>query len=163
MHTDLDYLVIGAGIAGLGAAFELQKHGKKVLVLEKERLSGGRMSTITVDGIHLDLGAKFLTPFYKNIGKLQKEFAIKAHPLDIGSLAIQRDGKLHIYNANSFSSIWKYKGLSMKAKIQLGIAVISQLVKYHHLDMYDLHKSLYLDDKSTYEHFLPLCGQECFD
>lgn len=44
----IDYLVIGAGIAGLGAAHELQKQGKKVMVLEKENFPGGRMSTIIV-------------------------------------------------------------------------------------------------------------------
>ena len=43
-------VVIGAGIAGLAAAFRLQQAGANVLVLEATDPPGGRMTTDTADG-----------------------------------------------------------------------------------------------------------------
>jgi len=43
-------VVIGAGIAGLAAAFRLPQAGANVLVLEATDRPGGRKTTDTVDG-----------------------------------------------------------------------------------------------------------------
>ncbi len=56
-----DIVVIGAGIAGLCAASELAKTGRRVLVLEKSRGAGGRMATRRVGGAVCDHGAQFFT------------------------------------------------------------------------------------------------------
>ncbi|KAH0637321.1 hypothetical protein KY289_037236 [Solanum tuberosum] len=48
--------VVGAGISGLVAAYELAKSGVKVVVYEKEHYLGGHAKTITVNDIDLDLG-----------------------------------------------------------------------------------------------------------
>jgi renalase len=56
-----DVLVIGAGIAGLVAARELQRTGMVVEVLEKSRGLGGRAATRVVHGHRVDHGAQFLT------------------------------------------------------------------------------------------------------
>jgi phytoene dehydrogenase-like protein len=45
-----DVIVVGAGVAGLGAAGILARAGKKVLVLEKNSTVGGRAATFTKDG-----------------------------------------------------------------------------------------------------------------
>lgn len=59
----MDTLIIGAGIAGLLAATELQKAGHNVIVLEKGRGVGGRMATrkLTKEGAVADHGAQFFT------------------------------------------------------------------------------------------------------
>jgi protoporphyrinogen oxidase len=49
-------VVIGAGPAGLAAAFKLCKHGKKVALLEKEALPGGMSATLSRGPIRYDLG-----------------------------------------------------------------------------------------------------------
>ncbi|MBN1234401.1 MAG: NAD(P)/FAD-dependent oxidoreductase [Candidatus Coatesbacteria bacterium] len=55
-------LVIGAGPAGLAAAYELAKNGKKVTVLEKENQVGGISKTIVHDGYRFDIGGhRFFT------------------------------------------------------------------------------------------------------
>ncbi len=51
-------VVVGAGMAGLVAARELQRWGRRVVVLDKGRAVGGRMATRTVDGRRYDHGAQ---------------------------------------------------------------------------------------------------------
>ncbi len=56
-----DVLIIGAGLAGLRAARELQSAGQRVLVLDKGRGVSGRASTRRWDGTPVDHGAQFFT------------------------------------------------------------------------------------------------------
>lgn len=56
-----DVLVIGAGMAGLIAAGELQRAGRRVLVLDKGRGVGGRMASRRIGGATFDHGAQFIT------------------------------------------------------------------------------------------------------
>ena len=43
MESKKRIAIIGAGIAGLAAGYELQKAGHDVVVFEKEKKAGGRM------------------------------------------------------------------------------------------------------------------------
>jgi len=54
-------LVIGAGMAGLIAAAELQRAGCRVLVLDKGRGVGGRLASRRIAGATFDHGAQFIT------------------------------------------------------------------------------------------------------
>jgi renalase len=56
-----DILIIGAGVAGLTVARELQKAGRDVLLLEKSRGLGGRSATRTINGSRVDHGAQYFT------------------------------------------------------------------------------------------------------
>ncbi len=58
--ADVDVLIIGAGMAGITAARELQKSGREVVVLEARNRPGGRIHTVHVDGAGLDLGAAWI-------------------------------------------------------------------------------------------------------
>src|SRR3990172_8658793 len=59
--TDYDVIVIGGGISGLLSALTLSKHGKKVLVLEKNSLVGGNCNSYIVDGFQVDTGPYAIT------------------------------------------------------------------------------------------------------
>jgi predicted NAD/FAD-dependent oxidoreductase len=54
-------VVVGAGIAGLLAARELQRAGHEVVVFDKGRGPGGRLATRRIAGARLDHGAQFFT------------------------------------------------------------------------------------------------------
>ena len=56
-----DVLVIGAGMAGLTAAAELQRAGGRVLVVDKGRGVGGRLASRRIGGAAFDHGAQFIT------------------------------------------------------------------------------------------------------
>src|SRR6185312_12221826 len=61
--TDTDVLVIGAGLAGLGAATALRERGVRCLVLEAAGRIGGRAWTAYPDalgGAWFDMGAVWL-------------------------------------------------------------------------------------------------------
>ncbi|WP_373307765.1 NAD(P)/FAD-dependent oxidoreductase [Leeia speluncae] len=54
-------MVIGAGMTGITAAHTLQKAGRSVIILEKARGIGGRMSTRRSDEHQWDHGAQYFT------------------------------------------------------------------------------------------------------
>ena len=70
-------IVIGAGMAGLSVANELVKSGHEVIVLDKGRGVGGRMSTRTITEAKADHGAQYFsvkTPeFQEVISQLKSE------------------------------------------------------------------------------------------
>ncbi len=57
-----DILIIGAGAAGLMAAYRLSASGRKVIVLEARNHTGGRIHTISHESFfkHAELGAEFI-------------------------------------------------------------------------------------------------------
>ncbi len=54
-------IVVGAGIAGLTAAAQLDDAGYEVLIVERGRSAGGRLTTRQIGRAHLDIGAQFFT------------------------------------------------------------------------------------------------------
>lgn len=59
--TDHDVIIIGGGISGLLSALTLSKHGKSVLVLEKNDAVGGNCNSYMVDGFQVDTGPHAIT------------------------------------------------------------------------------------------------------
>ena len=56
MDQEYDVVIVGAGLAGLSAALELEKFDLRILVVESSDRVGGRMKTDEVDGFLLDRG-----------------------------------------------------------------------------------------------------------
>jgi renalase len=60
-HHSADILIVGAGMAGLTAASDLQLAGKNVLIVDKGRSAGGRMASRRIGQATFDHGAQFFT------------------------------------------------------------------------------------------------------
>ena len=65
-----DVVVIGAGAAGLTAGALLAKHGKKVLVMDRDKHLGGRGMAIPFEGYRLSLGGHLLEDGGSGITKI---------------------------------------------------------------------------------------------
>ena len=58
----MNITIVGAGISGLSAAFELQKSGFEVTILEGSERLGGKILTSEIEGFNIDAGPdSFLT------------------------------------------------------------------------------------------------------
>lgn len=86
--------VIGAGIAGLGCAYVLQKTGFEVTVFEKNPRVGGRMSSRTKNGYVFDLGADHLCDLYDRIKYYCNEFGIEWEKMRFLKYALLKQGQL---------------------------------------------------------------------
>ena len=70
-----DVVVVGGGIAGLTAAYELERSGLDVIVLEAESRPGGRIRTVTYGPLYAEAGAMVVTASETQTLSLIREFA----------------------------------------------------------------------------------------
>ncbi len=91
-----DVLVIGAGFAGLTATRNLQRAGKKVVVLEARDRVGGRVMRGTIAGYPIDVGGMFVGPTQTKLIELIKEFGLHTAPIfERGKGVIELNG-MHV-------------------------------------------------------------------
>ena len=99
-----DFVVVGAGFAGLTAALRLRKHGT-VIVLEARDRVGGRVYTgYLKDGTWLDFGGTWFGPDQSHAYALAAEMCIGTYPTYVkgDSCAVLADGKV-IWKAGDFT------------------------------------------------------------
>ena len=60
-------VVIGAGLAGMNAAIELQKAGHEVVVLDAADRAGGRVQSDLIDGFTCDRGFQLINARYPEL------------------------------------------------------------------------------------------------
>lgn len=68
-----DYIIIGAGISGIQAAYDLRKNGFSIILIEKSKAVGGRMATRRVGQHKFDHGAQFIDLNYPELSQLDKD------------------------------------------------------------------------------------------
>lgn len=87
-------IVVGAGMAGLAAAYRLRMAGINVTVLESTGRVGGRVATETRDGYLIERGAQLITSTYRNALGLVKELGLEAELRPTSPwMAIVKDGR----------------------------------------------------------------------
>jgi monoamine oxidase len=79
--TDVDVVVVGAGLAGLVAARDLQSAGRTVKILEaRERVGGRVLNGETSDGSVIELGGQWIGPTQDRLDTLARDVGVHQFP-----------------------------------------------------------------------------------
>jgi len=120
--ADKHVAIIGAGITGLTAAFELQQRGVDCTVYEASDRVGGVIRTIQEDGFLVECGPNSILDTHPNLGKMIARLGIEGNKLEPQPAAINRfivrDGQ-PIALPTSPPALFNSKAFSTKAKLRL--------------------------------------------
>lgn len=113
-----DYLVVGAGIFGAVFAYEANKRGKKVLVIDKRNHIAGNIYTENVDGINVHkYGAHIFHTSDTKVWNYVNQFAEFNNYVN-SPIAIYKDELYNLpFNMNTFSKMWGIKTPAEAMKI----------------------------------------------
>jgi monoamine oxidase len=94
-----DYVVVGAGFAGLAATKRLQERGKSVALIEARDRVGGRVWNRTADdGTVVSVGGTWLGKQQSRMFELARELGLEVYPqYDEGDTLMQIDGRTRRY------------------------------------------------------------------
>jgi oxygen-dependent protoporphyrinogen oxidase len=156
MSSKASIVIVGAGISGLTAAYELQKAGHDVLVFEGRDRVGGRMTTVDWGGFKVDIGAKFVTSSDKSLLDMVRTLGLEEQLVrDEGGLTITifRDGKLHSANFLSIPSYFGWSGVSLRARLAMFKLIPYFLSMLRLKNVYHLEQAPGPDLDETFETF----------
>jgi len=102
-----DYIIVGAGPFGATCAYELNKRGKSVVVLEKRKHIGGNMYTEEQDGVHIHkYGAHIFHTNDKRIWDYVNQFA-EFKPYNHNPIANYKGELYNLpFNMFTFNQMW---------------------------------------------------------
>ena len=141
-------IVIGAGISGLVAAYNLQKRGYDATVLEASNRVGGRMATVDVGGFVIDGGAQFLSSGYPVITSLIGELGLASAFVQTSPyVGIVKGGKVRRFRYDNPFSLLKVLGF--KDWLSMGIGGYKLQKKIHNLPVNDYSAWAPFDSEDT--------------
>ena len=161
---DADVIVIGGGIAGLGAALRLKDRGLEPLVLEAESRVGGRMTTDRVNGFVIDRGVTLLGNAFGSMRTLVRRLGLS--PLVCKgsfSVGIQDAAGCRGYRGGRFEDLLLDRGISWRGRLA-SIRFGFDLLRHHRALVHGrstLSDSLDGEDARTY--FRRIGGEEVFE
>ncbi len=157
-------LVVGAGIAGLTAAYRLSKLGLDVTVLEASERVGGRMTTDRRDGYLIDRGAQFLSDGYSVICDLIGELGLGQHVARArGWTGIVRGGAVRRTNASYPWTVATSGLLRWRDAFRVARASVSLVGATRHLPLSDYSKWHMLDDADAAEWIAASFGEDALE
>ncbi|HKQ54054.1 MAG TPA: NAD(P)/FAD-dependent oxidoreductase [Pyrinomonadaceae bacterium] len=105
-HRDKRVVIVGAGPAGLTAAYQLCKAGIRAVVLEKSESVGGLARTVNHGGYHFDIGGHRFFTKVKAVEKIWREVLAQDEFLRRPRLSrIYYDNKFFPYPLRAFKTL----------------------------------------------------------
>lgn len=138
-------VIVGAGLAGLSAALRLAGAGRKVTVLERENVPGGRNGLLKKDGYSFDTGPSVLTmpslinDAFNCVGEDMKDW-LELTPLTPLYRAFYADGSqldVHADTNEMEAEIAKHISSSEAAGYRRYVEFVTKLYKYEMNDFID--------------------------
>ena len=110
MSKIYDYIIVGSGLFGSTCAYELNKKGYKVLVLEKKTHIGGNIYTTSINGIDVhQYGAHIFHTDKKYLWDYIGQFC-QMNAFINSPIAVYRDEVYNLpFNMNTFHALWGVK------------------------------------------------------
>ncbi len=158
-------IVIGAGIAGLSAAYRLHQWGFQVTVLEAGARIGGRMSSEKVDGYIIDRGAQFLSGSYTAVLPLIEEAGLKDQLCEIRApaSAVVREGKLRRMHADNPFAVLASGLLPFGDWLRSGMFLLRAGAKIRRLPLADYAAWAAFDDEDAAAWLLEEVGEHVLE
>ncbi len=125
-------IVIGAGLAGLSCAYDLQQSGFNVLLLEARSRPGGRVRTYRdqfADGLYAEMGAEYVDSSDKYVRKYAQEFALPILPAKQYDGIYVRGQHISMADMKSKKSDLPYNGVEQGKLFAQEVAYIQKWIK----------------------------------
>jgi oxygen-dependent protoporphyrinogen oxidase len=161
-------VVIGAGIAGLTAAYRLQQAGYQVRVFESAAHVGGRMITIHWQGVRIDPGAEFVTGADSFLLDMVRQLKVEDKLINYSdqqtgfNVTVMRDGKTHTVNFMSIASYLTWTGVSLQARLGM-LKLLPYMLRSGRTDVYHPETAPGDDTVTMQEFFNQKINAEMFD
>ncbi len=167
-------VVIGAGCAGLSAAYTLKKAGVDFVVLEADDRPGGRCWNMRRDGFLLPVGAGMTEKQWSVTQKLVRELGMsdEVRTADNMRVGVWRNGKMYTLFAGkplgmvkNTSEYLRFRGWPIRAYPQMAKVLLAMLRYMRKIDRKtrDFSPLLELGDVSTAQFVLEHGGPEILD
>lgn len=157
-------IVVGAGIAGLTAAFRLKQRGCDVTVLERNDHVGGRMSTVKRGGYLVDFAASILPTSYTQMAGLIADAGLSSQVQPTNDLiGVLRDGEIHRLHGLGPMEVVKTRLLGMRSKLSLARAFLDVRGYRNPAYWQDLSLAYSSDTESAAEYARRLLPEEVID
>lgn len=161
---DADVIVIGGGIAGLGAAVRLKDRELEPLVLEAESRVGGRMTTDRVNGFVVDRGVTLFGNGFGSMRALVKRLNLSSLVCKGKfSVGIQDAAGCRGYRAGRFDDLLFDRSISWRARLasaRFGF----DLLRHHRALVHGCsHLADSLDGEDARTYFRKMGAEEMFD
>src|ERR687890_2752163 len=88
----VDVVIVGAGLAGLTAASELDAAGVSVIVLEAQDRGGGRTMAGRVAGTTVEMGGQWIGPGQRRISALAGDLGAETFPTHLPGRTVFCEG-----------------------------------------------------------------------
>lgn len=143
-------IVVGAGLAGMSAAWRLQQQNWQVTLLEADARAGGRVLGAEREGFIIDAGPTLITDRYTEYLKLVDELGLRGQLVESAPLVGVLSGReLHFLDASRpLSSFAQTKLLSMGEKLALVFKGLSLIRPLAGLNPYELSNRIHYDTVS---------------
>ena len=156
-------VVVGAGIAGLTAAYDLKKAGFRVTVLEAKDIPGGRMAEKLEGSFMKYTGATGLFRFYRDmwdvIGELGLNDRLMPYP-KMGSGIANNTEETYDLDFNQTIGMLRHPALSLGSRLRLASLIPDFMRARRKVDPCLIHTAAEFDDESMAEYLTRKVGRD---